>query len=356
MNKRTLPAFIAAGLLAAGFAGGAPAQEWQPTFVDGVLQPLDDGFPDRPITLINVDDAGTHSGLYVRAVQEAVKSLSPVDIRISDEPRAAGGTLNTLAEVTTDRDGGKEGYVLVQGSLIGSSTDFLGEPITKETGLTIDDVNFFIATELVPWLVVQRADAPWGPGFASFVDYAKANPGQVKYISGGVGSGLDIFMTWVLDQAGVEVNKIPAPDREAAIAAVAGGAGDVNANNVPNTLSAAERVDVILVSTPGVPDAFAGEGVISATEYAEYGLDDVLWGSHQGFLVSREVPDEHVAWVHALLEAGTKTDIYQKRMESQPGLVIKVLSTEDANAAARKAVAAAEPIMRAAGLLWDQNQ
>lgn len=63
--------------------------EWK----DGVLQPLADGFPNQPITLINVDDAGTNSGIYVRALQEAIKDMSPVEIRISDEPRAAGGTI-----------------------------------------------------------------------------------------------------------------------------------------------------------------------------------------------------------------------------------------------------------------------
>src|ERR1700754_2768918 len=198
---------LAAGLIAA--PNLAYSAEWTPEFKDGVLQPLADGFPNQPITLINVDDAGTNSGIYVRALQEAIKDMSPVEIRISDEPRAAGGTINTLAEVEDSRKGGNDGYFLVSMSIIGSATDFLSEPITKETGYEVADVNYMISTEVVPWLFAQRADAPWGNDFGKFVEYAKANPGKVKYIAPGVGSGTDIYMTWLLDQLGLEVNKVP---------------------------------------------------------------------------------------------------------------------------------------------------
>jgi tripartite-type tricarboxylate transporter receptor subunit TctC len=328
------------------------AVEWK----DGVLQPLADGFPNQPITLINVDDAGTNSGIYVRALQGAIADKSPVDIRISDEPRAAGGTINTLAEVASDREGGADGYLLISMSIIGSATDFLGEPITKETGLTVDDVNYMISTEVVPWLFAQRADVPWGADFASFVEYAKANPGKVKYISGGVGSGTDIYMTWLLDQLGVEVNKVPAEDREAAMAAVAGGAGDITLTQPAIALAAGDRVNVTLLSTPAIPDAFAKPGVVSSADYAKFGIEDVAWGTYNGIMVPAIVPAEHVEWLHALLAAATETDSYKKRVETIPGLVINVLSTEEANAFAKKAVIAAEPIVRKAGLYWEDNQ
>ena len=49
-------------------------------FVKGVLQPLKDGFPNRPITLINADEAGSNDGIYGRVLQAALKGISPVDI------------------------------------------------------------------------------------------------------------------------------------------------------------------------------------------------------------------------------------------------------------------------------------
>jgi tripartite-type tricarboxylate transporter receptor subunit TctC len=346
------------GLMIATLAAALPALAVaeEPVWKDGQLQPLADGFPNAPITLINVDDAGTNSGIYVRALQEAIKDMSPVEIRISDEPRAAGGTINTLAEVAEDREGGKDGYFAISMSIIGSATDFLSEPITKETGVKPEDVNYMISTEVVPWLFTQRSDAPWGNDFAKFVEHAKANPGQVKYIAPGNGSGTDIYMTWLLDQLGLEVNKIPAEDREASTAAVAGGAGDITMTQPAVVLAAGDRVKVLLLSTPQIPDAFAGPGVVSSADYSKFGIEDVAWGTYNGVMVPGAVPAEHVAWLHALLTKATETDSYKKRVETVPGLVISVLSTEDANAFATKAIAAAEPIVRKAGLHWEDNQ
>ena len=343
------------GLLIAAMISAAPGTSMALEWKDGVLQPLADGFPNAPITLINVDDAGTNSGIYVRALQEAIKDMSPVEIRISDEPRAAGGTINTLAELV-DREGGNDGYFVISMSIIGSATDFLSEPITKETGVEPEGVNYMISTEVVPWLFTQRSDAPWGNDFGKFVEYAKANPGQVKYISPGVGSGTDIYMTWLLDQLGLEVNKIPAEDREASTAAVAGGAGDITMTQPAVVLAAGDRVKVLLLSTPQIPDAFAGPGVVSSADYSKFGIEDVAWGTYNGVMVPGAVSAEHVAWLHALLSKATETDSYKKRVETVPGLVISVLSTEDANAFAKKAIDAAEPIVRKAGLHWEDNQ
>jgi putative tricarboxylic transport membrane protein len=355
MLKLSVSALMVAGLLTGGVLESR-AQDWQPTFVDGVLQPLPDGFPKSPITLINVDDAGSSSGLYIRSLQQAMENISPVEIRIADEPRAAGGTIHTLADVTANREGGDQGYFLIQGSTIGSATDFLTEPVEKETGMSLDDVNFFITTEAAPWAILQRKDAPWGRGFDKFVEYGRAHPGEIKYISPGVGGGLDIFTTWVLDRLGITANKVPAANREASLAAVGGGAGDITTNNATSTLKALDHVDVLLVSIPTVPPAFGGDEVGSAADYAKYGIENLAWGSFQGFILAKTVPEEHVQWLHALLAAAAGTDTYKQRAQTIPGVVINVTSTEDTNAQAHAAYAAAEPIVKAAGLYWEDNQ
>jgi tripartite-type tricarboxylate transporter receptor subunit TctC len=356
MKKYEISTLFAAGAIVAGLVAASTAQAFEPKFVDGVLQPLPDGFPNMPITLLNSDEAGSSSGLYIRSLQLALEGISPVDIRIADEPRAAGGTIHTLADITENREGGDQGYILVQGSTIGSATDFLTEPTEKETGMSIDDVNFFITTEAAPWVILQRKDAPWGRGFDKFVEYAKAHPGEIKYISPGVGGGLDIFTTWVLDRLGVTVNKVPAADREASLSAVGGGAGDITTNNATSTLKALDKVDVLLVSIPEVPEIFGGDEVGSASDYPKYGIENLAWGSFQGFILSKKVPEEHVQWLHALLSAAAATETYSQRAKTTPGVVIGVTSTEDTNAQAHAAMAAAEPIVRAAGLHWEDNQ
>ena len=194
-----------------------------------------------------------------------------------------------------------------------------------------------------------------GRGFDKFVEYGKAHPGEIKYLSPGVGGGLDIFTTWVLDRLGVTVNKVPAANREASMAAVGGGAGDITANNATSTLKALDRVDVLLVSIPDVPETFGGAEVGSAKDYPKYGIENLAWGSFQGFILSKKVPEEHVQWLHALLSAAAATDTYKQRAQTTPGVVIGVTSIEDTNAQAHAAKDAAEPIVKAAGLYWEDN-
>ena len=79
-----------------GWAGVACAE---PVFENGKLLPLADGFPDRPITLVNVDDPGTRDGIYARSLQEALRDISPVEVLVSDEPAPSFGTFYAVQDI-----------------------------------------------------------------------------------------------------------------------------------------------------------------------------------------------------------------------------------------------------------------
>ena len=129
--------------------------------VDGVLQPLADGFPSRAITIINPDDPGSRDGIYARSIQEAARVISPVDVLLSDEPAPAFATFYTIKDVKT-RDGGVEGYYPIIVSVVGTTADLTVEPITKETGLTAEDMDMVIATDTIPYIVIAKKDASLG--------------------------------------------------------------------------------------------------------------------------------------------------------------------------------------------------
>ena len=118
-------------------------------FENGKLLPLADGFPDRPITLVNVDDPGTRDGIYARSLQEALRDISPGEVLVSDEPAPSFGTFYAVQDIQ-DREGGNDGYYLIILTIPGSSADILVEPVTEETGLTLDDLNLVVGTERIP--------------------------------------------------------------------------------------------------------------------------------------------------------------------------------------------------------------
>jgi tripartite-type tricarboxylate transporter receptor subunit TctC len=328
-------------------------EDWEPEYVDGVLQPLPDGFPEDPITIVSVDEPGSLDGLYARTFDDALTDISPVDIVVSDEPRVAGGSFHTLADVMT-RDGGDEGYFPIIAPIPGSITDFHVEPVVEETGITPDDVNYFISTEQHPWVLAQRMDPPWGePSFDAFVEYVRAHPGEVRYIAGGVGSGADIAMEWMLHELDLEVEKIPAADRDAAMAAVGAGEGDITMNQASVALGAEEagRAEVIFTTADEVADLWADNpGVASAADYEKYGMEHVEWGTVQALMVHKDVPESHVAWLYELFSAGVETDAYQARLESNPWMTIEVLTTEECEAMKDRVYQGSDPIIEAIGL------
>ena len=59
-------------------ASVSQAGQW----VDGKLQPLKDGFPKRPLTVMVVDEPGSTDSLYTMVLVEVAKKMSPVPIKI----------------------------------------------------------------------------------------------------------------------------------------------------------------------------------------------------------------------------------------------------------------------------------
>ena len=305
----------------------AEAEVEEITFDDnGVLQPLADGFPEREITLVVVDDPGTRDAVYATDMQAALEEISPVDITISYEPSPQGGTIPTLAD-TMERNGGTEGYYPVVTTLVGTPTDMHIEPIEQDFGLGLDDINFVIATESQPYTLVQRADAPWGDTFEDLVAYAQENPGELRYLPPGVGSGHDIHMEWMMDGLGMEVQKIPTAGHQESLAAIGAGEGDfVNTRaELARQFEEDGRVEVLFQSTEEMPEPWATEDtegrIGTAAAYEELGLDQIPWGIVLGYMIPAEAGDSHTQWLHELFKAGAATEGWQNRLNTIPGLV-----------------------------------
>ena len=342
-------------------AGEAAASEgcpdWEPEYVDGVLQPLPDGFPNQEITIVSVDEPGSRDGVYARTLDSALEGISPVDIRVSDEPEAVAGTVSTLADTLT-REGGEEGYFPVITSVQGTAGDWHAIPLEEEFGLGLEDVNFFIVTETHPWIIVQRTDAPWGVGFEAMVEYARENPGEVEYLVGDPGGGSNIMFQWLINGLGIEVQQTPAGDREAATAAVAAGEGDITITQPGVAQQAGDRLHVIYATTAEVPDDYADEeGIVSANDLDEFSeeLDQTAWGSFQGMMLPAVVPDCHDAWLHELFRRATEEPAYQEREEQINAMQIDLYTSEEAQEIARTGYELMEPIVRDMGLHHEQQ-
>ena len=306
-------------------AGEEPSEEaeaadiTQLEVLEGQLQPLEDGWPSEPITLMVEDDPGSGDSIYASQLQEAMRELSPVQVNV--EHRGDFGNLGTFEAVAfmNDDAAGSDGRIALVVTIPGFVADALVIDTEAEINLGIDDMNGLAVTEQVPYVVHQNVDAPWGVGFQEMIDYCQENPGEVRYISGGPGSGQDVVFNYYMDQMECEVNTIIGGGQEERALAVASGEGDVTVSpqNLVLPFFQDGRVAVTLVAG----DADAQEPWPDAPNAAEFGMGENDPGLQaRGFLVATNAPEPHRVWLQELMRLASEDPDYQASREEVPGL------------------------------------
>lgn len=330
---------------------GASNDGWTPQYKDGVLQPLPDGFPSKPIVLVNADAPSHDDGLYARAMQTALKDVSPVPIEIRDQNYPTFGTWAGI-QYMQDQPGGKDGYYAEVAAMVGASLDLLTEPIEKEFGMTLADFHPVVVTEQTPFVLVTRADAPWKT-YQEMVDAAKASPNTLRYVAA-TGSLLDIAMSRLMSAGSWTAKKIPAEASVEAATAVAAGEGDFTMLTpaVARSHEQAGRVKVLLVVSK---DKSAPGAWSSAVTTAGIGLPDEPWVSYRGFVVAPEVPQAHKDWLFELFKKGGEGAAPKERIANLPGAASIILNGEETKKIVNDARTFAEPIIRDLGLGYDQK-
>jgi tripartite-type tricarboxylate transporter receptor subunit TctC len=343
----------AAASASAGPADPSEAAGGAPEFVDGVLQPLPDGFPDHEITIVVVDEPGSSDGVYARHLQTALREISPVPIEVLD--RGDVGTYPTWEAMlwTADQPGGNEGYFPVIYVLPGSVIDFHTAPIENELGVTLDDLNMIITTEVTPYVVTSRKDAPWGDSFEAMVEYAKENPGEVKYLSRSPGSGGYTALARYQELLGITFDERVGGSHDEIQAAIGAGEADIGITQVENAMThwEADRIELLMVTG----DERAPEPWAHVPSAADMGMPGEPWAQNRGLAVTKETSDEHRDWLFALFQAATEDPEFQENRLSLPGNSLVVLDHDETRALAERALEYSEDVIRRLGIHWEDQ-
>jgi tripartite-type tricarboxylate transporter receptor subunit TctC len=299
---------------------------------DGKLQPLKDGFPRSPLSIVVVDEAGSDDGIYARQVIDAASAFSPVDIKVLDRPEFGStyGAWEALDWIS-DQRGGDEGYMTAVVTLPGSTIDLLATPVANDLGVTMESLNTVALTESVPYVVVSRAGAPWGDSFEQMLAYAKANPGKVKYISRGPGAGPDLALNNYADLAGVEFNTSVGGSHSEINTVLGAGAGDI-AVTLPGAASpfVQDGKVVLLTCTGNANPCSANWGKEQPNAASLLGIENDPWGSTRGLVAAQGIPESHRLWLEALVNKATESEEFVKARTSIPGVGMAHLNKEQA--------------------------
>lgn len=338
-----------AGLLLTGIGGPATAQETK--LVDGKLPALADGFPNRPIILLVVDEPGSTDSVFASQIAEAASKISPQPVVVEHRIDFTNfGTWEALAWVRDQGDLANQGYLNYIYTLPDATIDLLAIDIKSQVGVDLEDINGVIGAERVPIIMIQRADAPWGNTLDDLVKYAKEHPGEIRHISGGPGSGHDATMQSWVRRLGIEVKDVQSGTPAERALAVASGGGDINTSPVDvfSPHMDAGRVVPLMASGKDLPPPWdklpSAQGTL--------GWTDDPFGQVRAIAASPDAPAEHTEWLHQLFLAATQDPDYQKKRLQISGLQILDLDKAELRELADTAIEKVKPIYQEKGIYW----
>lgn len=210
-------------------------------------------YPTRPITIEIGYAPGGSTYLVTRAIAaEAAKFLGQ-PIICNNMPGAAGNLV--LGKIKNQNP---DGYVLAAAP----TANVYRIPHMQECPFKTSDLVPICEYSQYQYGFAVRANSPWKT-WEEFVDYAKKNPGKIKYSTAGVGTGQHLGMEFVAKKNGIKWSMVPFKGGVEATTAVLGGHVDAISQTTEfkdHVLSGKLRMLMAwnpkrLISFPDVPTA-----------------------------------------------------------------------------------------------------
>lgn len=201
-------------------------------------------FPDKPISLIVTWNPGGSADLTARIVSTIAPKYFPVPLTVHNKA-GGGGSLGTREVARAKPDG----YTLLAG--YGGGEHISTPHIRKVPFDTLKDFAPICMIANVPIVVTVRADSPFKT-VKDLVEFAKNNPGKIKYGASGIGSTTDLTMIMLGYKAGVKFTSVPFKGGSPTMAALVGGHIDVASSGLSGAAALIEagKVRAIGLSAP----------------------------------------------------------------------------------------------------------
>ncbi len=278
-----------------------------------VTSALGQGYPNRPITLVNGFPPGAATDTISRQIA-AVLTKRLGQTVIVENRTGASGTIGAASVARAAPDG----YTLLFGVL---SNLIVGPASLKD--VTFDPVQSFapvIEVARGPYVLVVTQVVP-ARTLAEFVDYAKKNPGKLNFGSVGPGSAHHFAGEMLKRAAGLDMVHVPYKGGGPAYAGLLGGEIQVLLDTMPGpqqyvqagTLRALAVTGTKRLSTlPDVPT------------FIEQGLEGVDVQFLFGIVAPKGTPAEIVARLNAeitqaLADPDVRTTLARQSIEPTPG-------------------------------------
>ncbi|MCC8189223.1 MAG: tripartite tricarboxylate transporter substrate binding protein [Planctomycetes bacterium] len=287
MLKNWLPLALVAGLLCGQTMYSAGAVE----------------YPTKQIVITVPPAPGGGTDLLVRAMVPAVKNILGQNVVVVNKT-GAGYAIGYSAGAKDAPDG----Y-----SVTALVPELLAVPHVSQVDYTWRDYDIVACVNSTYGTLSVAADAPYNT-VAEFVEYAKQNPGKVRFANSGIGGNWHVLAAAFAAKAGIDVIHVPFDGGGPSAIAVAG-------NHVEATTCSAQEVEVQVKAgkikilcifaperNPAFPDVPTG---------AEAGYPEPILTIFRGFGVPKGTPQEVIGILDDAFKRALDDPEVTKFMEAQ---------------------------------------
>lgn len=258
-------------------------------------------YPARPVRLIITSPAGSLVDVLGRLIADDMGARLGQPVVIDNRPGAM-----TQVGVDALTRSAADGYTLMLGA-----SELTMLPALKKSYRYEPFKDFTpVALAATSWTVFAVNPGVPARDLAEFIAYAKANPGRIRYGSGGVGGALHVAVEMLKLKAGIDLVHVPyRGGGQAATDAISGQIELVSMGLASARVAEGGKLRILAQTGPRrhpiLPD-------VPTT--AEFGLPDVRMDTWFGLIGPPGMPAAAVAQLARAGEAGAQQQSYRERL------------------------------------------
>ena len=250
-------------------------------------------FPDKPVTVICPWTAGGGTDLLLRALSKEAEKFLGQTINVVNQTGGAGAIGHNAIRAARP-----DGYTVVM-----ITFELNSLPPQGLVPFTWKDFDPLMRLNADPAALSVRADAPYST-VRGFMDYAKANPGEITIGNSAPGSVWHIAAGLAAEKTGVKVKHVPFDGAQPAVTALVGGHIKAVAVSVAEVRSQAQAGNIKIL---GVMSHERDKQFPNVPTFKEQGVD-VQFFTWRGLALPKGVPAANKAKI---------VDAYKKAFDTQ---------------------------------------
>ncbi|HSH36792.1 tripartite tricarboxylate transporter substrate binding protein, partial [Schnuerera sp.] len=271
-------------------------------------------FPNKNIEIIVAYKAGGGTDVGARVLASAAEDVFGQSIVILNKP-GSDGELGYTELTKSNPDGYTLGFI--------NLPTYVSLTLERDTEYEIGDVEPILNHVYDSGVLVVQGTSEWDT-LEDFIDYAKANPGEITISNNGTGASNHIGAAHLEYEAGIDVTHVPFGGSTDMLAALRGGHVDATVAKISEVANLVEAGELRILAS------FTEErlGDFSDVPTLKEKGYDILFGSARALVAPKGTPQEIIDILHDGFKEALESEEHMENAKNA-ALPIQYMSPEE---------------------------